>query len=530
MPDLNSPSPTQEELLDAVRRLNVSVRVPDPEPLPESAVGPVEAAGVNLAAATATQAAKVLGVKRDRVELVLAEPFLYCERKIPRYDIRLLFALKNDLPLPDAEEPSLSLAKEKLQRLTGTDPLPAPPFAVNLYERTTSAFRNPSRRIRKFQNRHAASEFLRFDAVERLDELTDDEILAGFTLTNTACFEEATPGQQAIGIEYGVKLTFTVPKVPRSRSAAKRRLLLADGLYGMTDGPLPVFESVIVITEKALTNDWASSDFCRQLEAFYEADPAVSAWIGTYLPLWNAKHKSLEGHLPNLVGQYLKMTGLRSFEAAAAAAVLFCDVEAISDELDKGPAIPPPRRSRTKGEQQQSLKTIMPPPYRSPLSEAEELEEMAAEKERQRHQHLARMGLAADWRPITVPNMYGADPDIWKAFCEGSSPVIPVGRKHGKTFEGIDVGALFGYDFRLDASNPLQSTCRMENGMLLICSWLGAKATLIMQTTVDIETGELLRPDGFVTTPEELFAGVRKLKPAEEPSSTESTEEADDVA
>ena len=529
MSDSSSSLPDQDDLLAAVRRLNVRVRVPDPVPPPESAVGPSDVAGVNLAAATAVQAAKVLGVKRERVEVVLAEPFLYCERKIPRYDIRMLWALKNDLPLADAQESSLSLAKEKLQRLTGSDPLPAPPFSVSLYEWTTSAFRNPARRIRKFQNRHAASEFLRFDAVERLDALTDEEILAGFTLTNTVCFEEATPGQQAIGIEYGVKLTFTVPKA-RSRSVAKRRLALAECLYGMADGPLPKFESVVVITEKALSNDWASSDFCKQLEAFYEAEPAVAAWIGSYIPLWTAKHKSLEGELPSLVGRHLKMIGLRSFEAAAAAAVLFCDAKAIAEELDKGPAIPPPRRSRTKGEQQQSLKTIMPPPYRSPLSEAEELEEMAAEKERQRHQHLARMGLAADWRPISVPNRYGADPVLWKTFCEGSSPVIPVGRKHGKTFEGIDVGALFGYDFKLDAANPLQSICRMDNGMLLIGSWLGAKASLIMKTTVDIETGELLRPDGFVTTPDELFAGVRRLNRAEEPSSTVNTQEADDVA
>lgn len=172
----------------------------------------------------------------------------------------------------------------------------------------------------------------------------------------------------------------------------------------------------------------------------------------------------------------------------------------------------------------------MPPAYQSPLSEAEELEEMAAEKERQRHQHLARMGLAADWRPISVPNRYGADTDIWKVFCNGSSPIIPVGRKHGKTFEGIDVGELFGYDFKFDALNPLQSICRMENGMLLIGSWLSAKASLIMKTTVDIATGELLRPDGFVTTPEELFAGVRRLKEDAEPSSIVITEEAEDVA
>lgn len=530
MSDSGSPLPDQADLLAAVRRLNVCVRVPDPIPLSESAVGPSTAAGVNLSAATAAQAAKILGVKRERIETVLAEPFLYCERKIPRYDVRLLFALKNDLPLPDAQEPSLSLAKERLRLLEGSDPLPAPPFAVNLYEWTTSAFRNPSRRIRKFQTRHAASEFLRFDAAERLESLSDEEILAGFTLTNTACFEEATPGQQAIGIEYGVRLNFSVPKVPRSRSAAKRRLALAECLYGMTDGPLPVFEAVVVITEKALTNDWISSDFCRQLEAYYEAEPAVAAWIGSYIPLWTAKHKSLEGHLPILVGQHLKMNSLRSFEAAAAAAVLFCDAEAISAELSKGPPIPPPGRHHSKADRRQPTETYMPPAYRSPLSEAEELEEIEAAKERLRHQHLARMGLAADWRPITVPNMYGADPGMWKAFCEGAGPVIPVGRKHGKTFEGIDVGALFGYDFKLDATNPLQSICRMENGMLLIGSWLGAKASLIMKTTVDIETGELLRPDGFVTTPEELFAGVRKLKPAEEPSSTDNTEEADDVA
>ena len=169
MSDSSSSLPDQDDLLAAVRRLNVRVRVPDPVPPPESAVGPSDVAGVNLAAATAVQAAKVLGVKRERVELVLAEPFLYCERKIPRYDIRMLWALKNDLPLTDAQESSLSLAKEKLQRLTGSDPLPAPPFAVSLYEWTTSAFRNPARRIRKFQNRHAASEFLRFEAVERLE-------------------------------------------------------------------------------------------------------------------------------------------------------------------------------------------------------------------------------------------------------------------------------------------------------------------------------------------------------------------------
>lgn len=265
-----SPScPTLEEM----RRKQVAAIA---ESDPWSAL-PDKAGNTVLRTATVLQAAKLLGTDKAHVEAVLRRQFHEFSGGQYRYDIRLLYALKQGTDVTSVGRSDLAEAKRCLKALTAKK-VPAPTFEGESvpYEYVENMFGDPPL-IPKFATEDDAARWVRVKAYEEISAASAEAVRKGFTCEVFA-MRRAPKSLYGRGkpCDYGVKLSMTVGPLPTGGDVGQRRQEILDGLLGCRDDLFPTLEFAQIYPSEVSASE--SGGFEEELERRYERDPEIRVW------------------------------------------------------------------------------------------------------------------------------------------------------------------------------------------------------------------------------------------------------------
>lgn len=505
-------SPSLEDML-VRRRLPANIALSES---PELVSLPTMSGKTDISCATATQAASLLGVTKERINAVMLKRFHRTVKGIHRFDVRLHFAIKNGQSLDGISEERLAKARRELEEMEGAavpNPYVFDPIGYDLI----ADLLNGLRPVKLFDSRLNAFEYLQTEAAKYISRLDGERLMGEIRYEQTAAYKGGKDADNRNGLWRGLRLAFTAPGIETSSDPRKRKTALVHALYGIGSTKLAVISDVSVFTpgfEKQPHGD----DFTRQLAQIGARDPAFDRFWKPIEAEWDNAGISLERELFEAMRPetyYWRGRGREYLRALEAYAVIFSDLKSVIAGLQWALPLCIQERDREAEKNAKKAECLARRMEEAKLAaecqareEAAELEEIAEENIRSAHRHLASLGLASAQGTAAIPNLYGVDAVKWKTFCDTPTAFVMMNRRKLKTFVGDEIGRLFGYAAELNPDEPEKGRIVLENGMTMPRHWLIEKTEFLMRSGVDVRTGELIRPDGAVTKPEELFFGI----------------------
>lgn len=521
---VSSPAPSASSVptLETMLAKRLSVRSSDGAEENRHPMLPAMYGKTDLSLATAHQAAAVLGVSEERIRAVLLKRFHRSVKGHFRFDIQLLFALKEGFALDGIDPGALAKARRQWATLIGENE-PVPPAVPSVgFDLIRDALR-PQKRVKCFAERLHAYDSLMTSAARFISGLSDVALNGRVMFDETVAYKGGRDADNAGGVWRGFRLTFRLTGEASEEAPEKRMESLLKALFGIGRHTLGRVQETWVFGEAAVESPQGEA-FTREMAVLGAEDPDIARFWVPIEAVWEREGLSLARELRESMRPatfHWKGEDSDWLAALEAYAVFFADLEAVTERLEK--ALPRCIRLRDEAAMQearraelraQRLREAELAARRKAEEEAAELRDLAQSKARAAHRHLASLGLASQSGSADIPNLYCADEKAWLAFCKTPSPVIVTGRRRLKSFIGTNIGHLFGYDLTLEVGSTTAGYAVLTNGLPMPAAWLADKAELLMRTGADISTGELVRPDGSLTTPEELFFGIRRTENA----------------